>query len=79
VLALGRGDVGRDLVDLLAEHGVVGSKGEARRLIAQKGLYLNDVAVEEGRALVGDDLADGRWAMVRRGKKQRHVIDVAPA
>jgi tyrosyl-tRNA synthetase len=76
VLSLPRAQVGRDLVEVLAEHGVVGSKGEARRLIAQRGLYLNDVAVEEGRVLADDDLVAGRWAMVRRGKKQRHVVDV---
>jgi hypothetical protein len=32
--------------------------------------------VEEGRVLADDDLVAGRWAMVRRGKKQRHVVDV---
>jgi tyrosyl-tRNA synthetase len=53
---------------------VVSSKGEGRRLVAQGGLYLNDVAVAEGRTLEAGDLFDGVWAMVRRGKKQRHVI-----
>jgi tyrosyl-tRNA synthetase len=77
VVELGPDAVGRDLVDLLAESGVVASKGEARRLVAQGGLYLNDVAVPEGRALGADDLFDGTWAMVRRGKKQRHVVRVA--
>jgi tyrosyl-tRNA synthetase len=76
VVELGPDAVGRDLVDLLAEHGVVASKGEARRLVAQGGLYLNDVAVPEGRLLQADDLFEGTWAMVRRGKKQRHVVRV---
>jgi tyrosyl-tRNA synthetase len=74
LLETGPDAVGRDLVELLAEHGVVSSKGEGRRLVAQGGLYLNDVAVAEGRTLEAGDLFDGVWAMVRRGKKQRHVI-----
>ena len=74
VIEPGPGAVGRDLVELLAEHGVVGSKGEGRRLVAQGGIYLNDVAITEGRVLEADDLFDGVWAMVRRGKKQRHVL-----
>jgi tyrosyl-tRNA synthetase len=77
VVELGPEAVGRDLVDLLAEHGVVSSKGEARRLVAQGGLYLNDVAVPEGRALEAADLFEGAWAMVRRGKKQRHVVHLS--
>ncbi len=71
--------VGRDLVELLADHGVVGSRSEGRRLVAQGGLYLNDVAVAEGRRLEADDLFDGVWAMVRRGKKQRFVLRLATA
>ena len=66
--------VGRDLVELLADHGVVGSRSEGRRLVAQGGLYLNDQAVAEGRRLAAADLTGGRWAMVRRGKKQRYVL-----
>jgi len=71
--------VGRDLVELLAEHGVVASRSEGRRLVTQGGVYLNDVAVSEGRLLEADDLYDGSWAMVRRGKKQRYVIRLTGA
>jgi tyrosyl-tRNA synthetase len=71
--------VGRDLVELLAEHGVVASRSEGRRLVTQGGVYLNDVAVSEGRLLEATDLYDGSWAMVRRGKKQRYVIRLSPA
>ena len=63
-----------DLVELLVAHGVLASKGEGRRLIAQGGLYVNDVAAIEGRALAGDDWRFGRFCMVRRGKKQRHLL-----
>jgi tyrosyl-tRNA synthetase len=68
--------VGTDLVELLVTNGALGSRSEGRRLIAQGGLYLNDVAVADGRTLAADDLYLGIWAMVRRGKKQRHVLRV---
>jgi tyrosyl-tRNA synthetase len=68
------GAAGRDLVELLVATGVLASKGEGRRLIAQGGLYLNDVAVAEGRLLSDDDWCFGRYCMVRRGKKQRHLL-----
>jgi tyrosyl-tRNA synthetase len=76
VVELGSEAVGTDLIELLAAHGVLASKSEGRRLVAQGGLYLNDVAVREGRALEAGDLLEGAWSMVRRGKKQRHVIHV---
>ncbi|HEY6531332.1 MAG TPA: tyrosine--tRNA ligase [Acidimicrobiales bacterium] len=76
VVALGADALDTDLVDLLAAHQVVGSKSEARRLIAQGGLYLNDVAVTEGRALLATDLFDATFALVRRGKKHRYVLRV---
>ena len=78
VVELSAADVGADLVDLLARGGALASKSEGRRLIAQKGLYLNDVAVAEGQVLERTDLADGAHALVRRGKKQRWVLRVAP-
>ena len=67
-------DPGGDLVALLVASGILGSKSEGRRLVAQGGLYLNDVAVTEGRRLGDDDWYHGRFCMVRRGKKQRHLL-----
>ena len=67
-------DPGGDLVALLVASGILGSKSEGRRLVAQGGLYVNDVAVAEGRRLGDDDWYHGRFCMVRRGKKQRHLL-----
>jgi tyrosyl-tRNA synthetase len=70
-----RGDlVGCDLVDVLLAAGAVSSKGEARRLMAQSGITVNDEAVSASRPLVGDDLLHGRYVMLRRGKKQRFLV-----
>jgi tyrosyl-tRNA synthetase len=74
VIELAEEDMGRDLVEILADNGAIGSRGEGRRLVAQKGLSLNDVVVGEGTTLEAADFFHGCWAMVRRGKKQRFVL-----
>ena len=70
--------LGRDVVDLLVESGLAASKGEARRLIAGGGIYVNDVALgREPARSARDDLLHGRYVMLRKGKRQRHLL-VAP-
>ena len=65
------------VVDLLAAAGFVASKGEARRLIAQNGVRLNDAPVADAAASVTpSDLHDGA-AKLSLGRK-RHVL-VRPA
>ncbi|MEX2584369.1 MAG: tyrosine--tRNA ligase [Gemmatimonadota bacterium] len=66
---------GLSIVDLLAETGVAGSKGEARRLISGGGVYLNgdrlespDLRVRTGSAI------EGQVLLLRKGKKQNHVV-----
>jgi tyrosyl-tRNA synthetase len=74
VLEVGVADLGRDLIEFLADGGAIASRSEGRRLVAQGGLSLNDSIVAEGRCLEATDLTDGGWAMARRGKKQRFVL-----
>ena len=65
------------VVDLLAEAKFVASKGEARRLIAQNGVRLNDAPVTDPAAQVtAADLRDGA-AKLSLGKK-KHLL-VRPA
>ena len=73
-IAVESSDIGRDLVEFLADNGVFASRGEGRRLVAQNGLSLNDAVVSEARLLESADFFRGSWAMVRRGKKQRFVL-----
>jgi tyrosyl-tRNA synthetase len=58
------------VVDLLAAAGLVASKSEARRTIAQGGVYLNNVKVGD-EATVPDesDLLHRRFLVLRRGKR----------
>jgi len=65
------------IVDVLAEAKLVASKGEARRLIQQGGVRLNDAPVADVAAQVTDaDLRDGA-AKLSLGKK-KHLL-VRPA
>ena len=71
--------LGAELVVVLADAGAVASRSEGRRLVTQGGLTLNDEPVAEGRTLEAADFAEDRWALVRRGKKQRFVLRRLPA
>jgi tyrosyl-tRNA synthetase len=65
---------GLSLVDLLVETGV-GSKSQARSIIEQGGAYVNNHReTEVGRTLTADDLVAGRYLVVRRGKKDYHLV-----
>ncbi len=66
------------VLDLLVETGLAASRGDARRLIAEGGAYLNnrklgDPATQPAAA----DLLHGRWLILRRGKRRLAVVDVA--
>jgi tyrosyl-tRNA synthetase len=66
---------GLPVVDLLADAGVTRSKGEARRLLKSGGIYVNNVRVEEtDRALALDDAIEGRFVVLRRGKKRYYLV-----
>lgn len=71
--------LGAELVVVLADAGAVASRSEGRRLVTQGGLTLNDEPVAEGRTIEAADFAEGRWALVRRGKKHRFVLRRIPA
>ena len=65
------------LLAVLADLGLCKSRSEARRLIAQGGVYLNDVQVDDaGRYLEQPDFTDGQ-AMVRVGKKKHGIVRLA--
>jgi len=65
------------LIDLAVQAGFAASKGEARRLVRQNGLRLNDEAVtDETRSVTEVDLREGA-AKLSAGRK-RHVL-IRPA
>lgn len=65
------------VVDLMVATGLAKSKGEARRTITEGGAYLNNVRVEDPDAVpTADQLLDGTWIVLRRGKKNFAGVEV---
>jgi tyrosyl-tRNA synthetase len=62
------GGPGDALVALLVGTGLTASAGEARRAIAQGGVYVNNERVSDQEARLGP-LLHGRYAVLRRGKR----------
>ena len=76
-------NAGMQIADALVKAGLMKSKGEARRMIQQKGVYLNDVAVEDQfyedqfYELKESDFDASGEAIVRKGKKTYHRLKLA--
>jgi tyrosyl-tRNA synthetase len=76
-LAQERIQAGVPLVDLLAETGLVASKSAARQGITQGGVSLNGRRETDLDRRVGiDDLLDGGFVVLKRGKRSYHVVHV---
>lgn len=68
---------GLNIVDLLVTSGMMKSKGEARRAISEGGVYLNNHRVGESEQQVTlNDLLEGRFLVLRRGKKTYFLVEV---
>ncbi len=65
---------GACLTDVLVEAGLFKSKGEAKRMIQQKGIYLNDEVVEDLFYNLTDKDFNNGEAIVRKGKKIYHRL-----
>ncbi len=68
-------DAGINVLDLLALLPLFKSKGEARRSVGQKGVYLNNIQVEaEDKMVTRADLASESSLVFRKGKKNYCVV-----
>jgi tyrosyl-tRNA synthetase len=68
---------GWGLLDALTEVGLTRSKGEARRMLQQGGVYVNDVRVNQvDMALTLDNLTP-EGILLRTGKKKYHRLTVS--
>ena len=69
--------VGMGILDVMVTAGLAASKGEARRLVQQGGVSVNDAKVTDPAATLSDaDFADGA-AIIKKGKKVYHKITLA--
>ncbi len=73
---VGGSDLGGDepMVDALVVAGVCASRSDARRTITGGGIRVNGRRVGSPEEQV--DLVDGRYALVQRGRRQRHLLVV---
>jgi tyrosyl-tRNA synthetase len=62
------------LVDALVATGLSGSKGDARRALQQKGVYVNGRQQGEDRDLDRHDALHGRFVVLRRGKRDLALV-----
>jgi tyrosyl-tRNA synthetase len=66
---------GLGLVDLLVETGLQPSKSRARSTVEGNGAYVNNRRESDtGRVIGVDDLVAGRYVVLRRGKKDYHLV-----
>ena len=65
-------DGGIVITDLLIVCGLCPSKGEAKRLIQQGGVAVNDQKITDPFAVVGADAFAEGFAMIKKGKKTYH-------
>jgi tyrosyl-tRNA synthetase len=71
------GTPGLNIVDALTEAEVCQSKSEARRSIVGGGIYVNNVRVEDPQRTLGEeDLLQGRFVILRKGRRDFHVLRV---
>ncbi len=69
------GGDGVGVLDLMATSGIVKSRGEARRTVQQGGFYLNNDRVNDiDRAITVDDAVEGRFLLLRKGKRSYHLV-----
>lgn len=66
------GEIGA--VGLLVKSGLCSSNGEAKRLIQQGGVSINDEVVDMAKRFTADDLKEG--LKIRKGKKHFHRVKI---
>jgi tyrosyl-tRNA synthetase len=66
---------GIDLVELIADAGMVSSRSQARTIIEQGGLYVNNRRVDKEAARIStEDLLAGGYVLLRRGRRDFHLL-----
>ena len=63
------------VVDFLAKHTqVFNSNGEARRMLKDNGVAINKTKVKEDKIVTKDDLLNGKYVLVQKGKKNYYIV-----
>ena len=68
---------GLDMIAALsAQTGFLGSNGEARRELKQNSISVNKEKVQEDYLIGREDLINGKFVLLQRGKKNYFVLTV---
>lgn len=74
----GKFDEGISLIELLVETSLADSRGKARKLIQQGGVYVNNARVQIPEStLTRENLLSGSVLVLRSGKKNYHLVQVS--
>jgi tyrosyl-tRNA synthetase len=69
-------EAGLGLLDALTQVGLTQSRGEARRLVQQGGVYVNNNRVDDVQATLNADHITAEGILLRMGKKKYHRLIV---
>ncbi len=67
-------DINISLVDAIILSGIAPSKGQARTLIEQGGISLNDIKIDDVSFVLSDKDFDNGYAIIKKGKKIFHKL-----
>ena len=73
-IEMSESELGMGIVDLLAEKGVMKSKGEGRRLVQQNGVSIGEEKVTDFAMPVTKELFNDGYFLVRMGKKKFYKV-----
>lgn len=69
--------IGCKLIDLIAKSGLLPSKSEARRLIKNGGVYLNNQKVEDEASVIRDEnVINSHLILLSAGKKNKRLVKI---
>jgi tyrosyl-tRNA synthetase len=75
-ISLARLETGLGVLEIFTETGLTQSRGEARRLAQQGGLYVNDVRLDQPEATLTPKDITPKGILLRAGKKKYHRLIV---
>lgn len=69
--------VGMGVLDMLVKTGIVSSKSEARRVVSQNGLSINDSKYTDVSGVVTEDMVTDNGIIIKKGKKIFHRVKLS--
>ncbi len=74
---ISKADLGKDVVNFLADTGIMLSKGETRRLIKNNGISINKEKVKSIDQVINEShLLNGKYILAQKGKKNYYLVVV---